>query len=723
MPPLDSDTKRFRAVGTALVLSLALLWINALSTGRWSDVPGSINGPKRPFFLAALVVATAALLWTLFRPRASRTPSAMPLGAARALAAAGLVVLAAGFMTWFPPATWHRIPFLDDWPIRFQAAHDMMRLLDTGSFTGWEWRFLGGYHSSSDATQGLGTLTYLPMTLLGPELGFHITHVVLFAAVPLLVWRDLSLAPEADQRVTVLSVAVVCLTAAGYSYSLIRSGDTNSLGGVVMAMTTLLGAHGARLRRVWGPWLLVAGLALTAYAHPGFFGYAGLFLLVDAAVARSLRSGVLAIIAIGAGLVASLPLSWEIWRYPHLFQFNNIVFEPPTSIDWMLLARTIYYNVELLFLPWRWFNDFTGLTYVLLPVTIVLAVIDRGRTRFYAAAAVFTVALMRLSNLYAGYVFLRPMHMLAVFMAPVIAVLIVRHADSRLLRWSLVSVVMLFLPIWWGQVPHVESVRDFNAALVDRVAAAPGALVLLENNPHRNMNAEAGGETERSRFGTHFEVMVAEETGRRLYSGGYSDGWQWNPWKGQVVAGGTYMGRALPSTPHDAFVAEMNRWGVSDLFVWSPTSTDYLDADDRFVRIWAESPWTQYRLRDADTREVVTVSGTGRLQSLHAHGGAVALEGVRRGDPVVVRTNFHPAWTAAAGGVPVTLVESHGQLSFASPCDGTCVVQLNYPAYRGLLPLALVVVVGVAAAITVIDRRRRKVDPLRYSTGSVRRQR
>ena len=91
---------------------------------------------------------------------------------------------------WFPLLTWREIPFLDDWPIRYQSAYDLMRLLDRGSFTGWEWRFLGGYHSSSDATQGLGTLTFLPMRILGPTLGFHVLHVLLFTALPALVWLD-----------------------------------------------------------------------------------------------------------------------------------------------------------------------------------------------------------------------------------------------------------------------------------------------------------------------------------------------------------------------------------------------------------------------------------------------------------------------------------------------------------------------------------------------------
>lgn len=703
---LDPDPipPRQRLVPIALLCSLAVLWLNVLTTARWAGIEGALNGARRPFFLGALIAATLAVVAHV-AGRRTIAPVPFPAGAARLLAAGGIAVLGAAFLTWFPPGTWGRIPFLDDWPIRYQSAVDMMRLLDRGSFTGWEWRFLGGYHSSSDATQGLGTLAYLPMKIFGTQLGFHLLHVGLFAAIPLLVWRDLSLDPDDDRSVVTLAVATACLMAAGYSYFLIRSGDTNSLGGVVTALAALTGAHAARLRRAWGNWLLVGSLSLTAYAHPGFFGYTCLYLLLDAIVARDARSLVRAVAAGATGLVASLPLTWEIWRYPAFFQFNNVVYRQPDGIDWAEVARAVYYNVELLLLPWRWFNDYIGITYVFLPVTLALAWMDRGRTRFYAVAVVFTVALMRLHNVHAGYVFLRPMHMLAVLMAPVIAVLIVRHAGSTTIRWSLVALVPLYLQIWWQPVPHVTSVRDFNAALVDRIAAAPGALVLLENNPHRNMNAEPGGETERSLFGTHFEVMVAEETGRRLYSAGYSDGWQWNPWKGQVVAGGTFMGRGLPSVPHEELVAELRRWGVSDLFVWSPTTTGYLEGDARFSLVWRAQPWTQFRLNDADVRDVVVQSGTGHLEGLHSFGGDVALRDVRRGAPVVVRTNFHPAWTATSSGRAVELRDTGGQVSFASPCDGDCRVTLAYPVHRGLMPLALTVVVVTGLGLTRLDRR------------------
>src|SRR5262245_36473868 len=108
-------------IRAALIGSLALLWLNFALTTRRAHVDGSINGPKRPFFLAALAAATIAAAIDI-RKRGTVEMSAR---AARGIAIAGTVVLAVCFFRWFPIAAWRQIPFLDDWPIRYQSAVDM----------------------------------------------------------------------------------------------------------------------------------------------------------------------------------------------------------------------------------------------------------------------------------------------------------------------------------------------------------------------------------------------------------------------------------------------------------------------------------------------------------------------------------------------------------------------------------------------------------------------
>lgn len=694
----------------ALRASTVVWWANFLFTSRWAHVPGSLHGPKRLWFAAALIACTVAVWW----PRRGDTSAAgAPLLSTREssiLAALGAGVLATAFLTWFPLRTWTLIPFLDDWAPRFQSTREFIQWFNAGWVAGWQWDFLGGYHTSSDVTQSLGLLGYLPMALLGDALGFHVLHVLLFAAVPFLVSRDLALG-GLDRSTRLVAVAAASLLAGNYSYFLIRSGDTNSLAGAVLVLAALVAAHAARLGRRWGGPALVTALVAVSYAHTGSFIYAMIYLVLDAALARDWRAVVRAGLSGVIAIVAALPMTWESWWYPELFNFNNVYLHPPESINWPALARNIFYNTELLWLPHRWFNDYGGLALVLLPVTVALVWKDRSRARFHAAAALLTVALMRLNDPHFGYAFIRPIHMFVIFLAPVIAITITRYVRSRPAAWALAATVALYVQIWWVPVPHVQSIRDFNAELVDRVAAAPGALVLVENNPHRNTNSAPGGQTVPSRFGNHFESLLAAETGRRLYAG-YWDGWQWNPWRGQMLGGGTWMGQAIADVPPATFQHEMDRWGVVDLFVWSPPSMAYLTADTRYEQVWTDGTWTQFRRNGADGREVAVLHGRADLFDRFVGGAKVQLDGATTGDPVVVRTHFHPSWTARHESTTLALRDEGGQLAFNAPCE-SCIVTLEYPRRRQLLYLALFVwiagmaVVGSRRALALATPQRR----------------
>ena len=60
------------------------------------------------------------------------------------------------------------------------------------------------------------------------------------------------------------------------------------------------------------------------------------------------------------------------------------------------------------------------------------------------------------------------------------------------------------------------------------------------------------------------------------------------------------------------------------------------------------------------------------------------------GEPVVVRTNYYPAWRAFVADREVALYPSDGQLTFHAPQSGSYTVRLAYPRYRWLTIPALV---------------------------------
>ncbi|HVL68670.1 MAG TPA: hypothetical protein VM364_15515 [Vicinamibacterales bacterium] len=689
------------AARLVLGVTLVVAWLNFLLTQKWAYIPGALNGSKRPWYAAALLAASILTIWG----RRTEGPVALGVPALRLLVAAAGATLAGGFLLILPPSTWSLIPFDDDWAPRYQATVEGLRLLRQGAVVGWQWAMLGGHQTSADLSQSLVALGALPMLLFGDRVGYHLLHALVVAGIPVLVYRDA--ASDGRRELALVAALFATIFTVGMYGTIMPSGDTNSIAGVFAVLVALAGSRLARQGHTAGAVLLVAGVTLTAYTHLGFLLYAALYLLLEAVFYRDWRMALRAAVAGAAGGLASLPLYVELIAYPEYFITNNLLYAP--AADWGRIGRSLFYNTEILLHPHRWFNDYLSLANVTLPLLAWIALRPGGsRARFHAWMALLTLGLLRLNVVDAGYLMARQMHMMVAVLPAPLAAFVIDYTGSRRLAWILVAIVGLYPYATFHRVPHVEHPREFDPLLVERLATRDGNLVLLENSPHRDLDQHPERRTERTPFGVHFESLVAEATGKRLY-GQTWDGWHWTPFRGQVVAAGSFRGQAIGLTPIDAFVAEMRKWGVRHLLVWSTPTRAYLDAAPaRFRRQWTSGPWVEYELVDADPRSVVTESGAGRLENLHLLGGEVHLADVRAGDRVVVRTNYFPAWRAHAAGREIPLTAASGQLAFDAPADGTCVVSLEYPRRRPLILLALAGLLAGVGALTAFDRRTRR---------------
>lgn len=687
-----------------LALSLGLMWLNYALTARWAHVPGSVHGAKEPVFVLLLALASAALLW--------RWPGRdVPRWLGRTAMALGLGLVVVSFFQWFPWRTWAQIPFHDNWPTRFQVTVDGLALYARGTGAGWRWDFLGGYHGSSDISQALSTIAALPMILLGERAGFHAIHLIVLLALPLLVYVDLRLDREDREACTAASLAagLVALTVTGwFSYFMARSGDTNSMSGMFCAMAALVGNHAASRGRRWGAPLLVGAMALMGHCHTGYVVYTTVLFGAEALYYRDLRRTGRAAIGVGVAVLAALPLTWESWRYPAYFNVSNAA-NQPLPFRFEPLLRQIYYNVELLFLPGRWFNDFTGLLRSMLPVLLLLAWRRRGRTSFYAWASLTVLGLTLLNSPYFGYAFVRPLHLQAVLPAVAIAAFLAQLRAPRLVLIGLVCLLAAYVQVYWWQVPHVAERRDLDPALVEYVRTLDGATVLVENAFHRDMDADLSRRTEATPFIAHAEALLAAETGKRLYAGLW-DGWQWNVFRANLLAGGAFQSRSITAWPPGDLAAQLRKWGVKHAVVWSTDSTAFFSSQPMYARRWSHGRWTAFEFLEADPRDVAVPRGTGRLVARDWLGATLSLAGVHAGDEVVVRTNFYPAWTAVCDGASVALHASDGQLAFRAPRDGTYDVALVYPRRPWLLAVALG---AIAAGLLGCARLTPRLDRVR----------
>jgi hypothetical protein len=676
----------------ALQFALAVAWLNFLGTVKWAHLDGALNGWKRPWYAFALATASIFALTS----RAGR--GRVGLGWLPAAAAAGgAVLLACAFLASFPPWSWWQLPFQDDWPPRFQVTIDGIDLLRRGALSGWQWAFLGGYHTSSNLSQSLAILAWLPVQVFGPRLGFHLLHAVLVAAIPILLYCDVR--QEGSREFALLTAAFGCVTATGTFGTIMPSGDTNSIAGMVCVLVALVGSRASRLGRRWGPALLVLGLVSTLYSHAGFFFYAAVYLLLEACFHRDLRGAARAIASLFVATLVGLPLFWESLAYPGFTSANNVTFDPASIPTWFETLRKVYYNVEMVAQPHRWYNDYVSLSLVFLPVILVIAARTRSRAGFHAAAAAATIAMLWLNVPQFGYVFVRQIHMLAIFGPPVLAWFILEHSGSRPLAVALVAVVALYVQAAFSPIPHVKDIADFDRTLVERIRAADGNLVLIENNPHRSISLVSGRRSLRSRFGTHFEAYLPASTDRRFY-GEEWDGWVWSKFRLQMFGGATFRGRAIGTVPIGEFCGELRRWGVRHAVVWSEPAADYFERSGAFTREWSSPPWTGFALLDADVREVVLPSGSGAVRNRDMLGADVDLEGAQAGDTAIVRTNFYPAWRASEEGRPVPLFQAGGQLAFKVPRSGRLRIHLEYPRRTSLLLAALGLLLVGTVAVT-----------------------
>jgi hypothetical protein len=449
-----------------------------------------------------------------------------------------------------------------------------------------------------------------------------------------------------------------------------------------------MGSRAASVGRRWGAPLQLVGLTLALYTHAAFFIYAVAYLGLEAIYCKDRRGAARLVLSAAVACLAAVPVHYESFRYPSYVSFNNVVYDPSAPRHWDVIAKNVYYSVEILALPQRWFNDYRSIANVWLPA-IVLVALQPSRTRagFYAWAVVLTQALLRLNAGEAGAIFDRIQHMLPLLAGPPLAGVVSAWSGSRRVALALLAVMGLYVATGFEPIRHVPELRAFNPPLIDRITSADG-MVLVEISPHRSMDSDPTHHSARTPFDVHWEGLLPGLAGQRFYSQMF-DGWAWNVYRGQVVGAGTFRGQQIDRTPADEFVAEMRRWGVRHLFVWTDETRHYLTHDDRFVRTWSAAPWSAFELRDADVRSVIASSGSGELRDLDFLGGSVALAGVTKGEPVVVRMNYYPAWRAFVGPRPVSLRSVDGQLAFDAPESGSYAVRLEYPRYHGLAILAL----------------------------------
>ena len=142
------------------------------------------------------------------------------------------------------------------------------------------------------------------------------------------------------------------------------------------------------------------GLTLALYSHVAFCVYAGIYLLLEAAYYRDVEGRPAAGRRRGCLPSSSrFPCTGSRCDTRPTSASTTPSTTPARQSTGRCSSGRVYYNVEILAFPHRWFNDYRSLANVWLPALLVMALAPgRSRAGFYACAVVLTQALLRLNT-------------------------------------------------------------------------------------------------------------------------------------------------------------------------------------------------------------------------------------------------------------------------------------------------------------------------------------
>ena len=244
----------------ALAVSLALAWLNFLY-GTWAAVPGALNGggSRVRGGAAGRDVLTATTRRQVGGPvRIGRAPSwgSSP----RARRCSWRAVLAASAL------------YVDADPVQgrldtaLSGGGQRRQPPAAGSVVGWNWWLLG-VPTSTDIAQSFGAVAFVPMTIFGEPVGYHVLHAVVFLAIPVFVWWDVR---QDDREAALVAGGFACLFTAGYFATSVTAATRTRSSARSAPALALVGSRAARLGRRWGGPVLLLASRSALYSHVAF---------------------------------------------------------------------------------------------------------------------------------------------------------------------------------------------------------------------------------------------------------------------------------------------------------------------------------------------------------------------------------------------------------------------------------------------------------------------
>jgi len=596
-----------------------------------------------------------------------------------------MISILAYFLIYFPPNTFNAIPFHEDFTQFFTLSLNGIDTLRHGSVFGWNSQMLGGYYTIADIVSNKAFFL-APFLIFGSRAGFHLMILFFVFLFPILCNILLSLNTKNEQ---VRSISMILSTTFLFYFfrSILHTGTLDSLMGVDCFLLNMIAAELLFKGKRYSSFILALTMSISFYAHLGIFLMSAIFIFF-ALLSSKEKGKYFTRLAITAFFVSLMTI-----HFTHFFLTNNnyFIFDnsrlSPANVTIAAITGSLIASlkellpiVTLQFAP----HELAGIVFIFLPIGFWVwgTANENGSPKKYYLMMATAFILSFFGRSAFQLIFQSLNHVLPIFI--VFSVSFWLYATAKHNKYA-VAIVLLSLPIiltpFPGPFPHISSLYSYNKALMSRVNKMDGNLILLETRSTWNLLDNGEKKTDFDPLRIHAESLFPYETGKDFFTY-YTEGYSHSRFRGNAINSGTYMGKMISRYPISTFNDLMKKWGIRYLILWSNTSTKYFSAyPDHYQRMWSDKNWVVFRYLNADTRSVVTASGSGTLINKDPFEKQIILRNVAKNDEIIIRSNYLKQWQFSYPSSRVKLYEKNGQIAFKAPHSGSYTVKLAFPKY------------------------------------------
>ncbi|MEI6632609.1 MAG: hypothetical protein WCP22_02190 [Chlamydiota bacterium] len=622
-----------------------------------------------------------------------------------------------------------------DAPSYYADTTQGVEMLLQGGVYGWTSRMLGGYPSFLDNTNNMAFVAWPFMLLFGRLAGYTLLIYVSILVFPGLMYACVRAWFPGYNCMAVWAIYLAgMLVKLWFSPGFLDRCTFNGVPAIDLYVVNLILIRRFLDKKPLSGFFLVVATAFTCYVHISYFliSLMTLVLLVFVSRGRFSYAGRVSIL-LGIVVLCTLHFSSFFLSYGDYLAEDGQHFVPnrhllnPSSLARALTKTcvTIASPGKSFFFPppseritSEVFNVFLHLS--LVPIFLWIALSKGARSfkmlLFTYVMLLFCIGVGREFSDRSFYRMFRATPVLEIIFLSAVPCAI-WYSNRCCMRITQVCFVTLFLLLcFFGgryvcpwRAPRVKSLDAYNAAFAEKLRTLDGNLVLFEIDGDWGWASKSALSRDAEAWSQPVVMagIVAMETGKDLFSmnvGGYPP----SVFRSTMIAAGTYKGRFLSEYALGDVSNDLKKWGVRYLVLWSDEARNYFKGQPKhrpkgfirclgheikspYRRVWKIDPhelarngfeplhWEIYEFLDADPRGVAVFPGRGEVRRPDYFSMIVRLHGVRKGEKVVIRTNYFPAWTAEWAGRPVRLFSEDGQMALRSPADGDPVIRLAFP--------------------------------------------